>query len=85
MTMDEIYKIDITIPRSQHYARDWWIDQMYKWCVSNDIKFQIEKWPYANESEDGYTSQWRFYDSEDAVLFGVYWKNHDWGLAWFPV
>lgn len=84
-TIDEIYKIDITLPSAHYYGREWWIDQMYKWCESNDIKFQINKWPYANESKDGWTSQWRFYSSEDAALFALRWINNDWGMAHFPV
>lgn len=80
----QIYKIDITLPAVHFYGRDWWVEQMHKWCESNDIKFQIEKWPYANE-EHGWTSQWRFYNSEDAVLFSLRWVNNDWGLAHHPV
>lgn len=79
------YIINITLPAAHAaYAAQFWIDQMYKWCEANDIKFTLNKWPYANE-EHGWTSQWIFYDSEDAVLFGVYWKNYDWGLPHFPV
>lgn len=79
------YIINITLPAAHAvYASQFWIDQMWKWCEANDIKFILNKWPYANE-EHGWTSQWSFDNSEDAVLFGVYWKNHDWGMAHFPV
>jgi hypothetical protein len=83
--MTEIYKIDITLPAAHAaYASQFWVDQMYKWCESNDIKFTLNKWPYANE-QHGYTTQWSFDCSEDAVLFGLRWVNNDWGLAHFPV
>jgi len=83
--MTETYKIDITMPAAHAaYTKSFWIDKMCKWCESNDIKFILNQWPYANEKH-GWTSQWTFYSSEDAVLFALYWKNHDWGLAWFPV
>ena len=83
--IDEKYKINITLPPAHAaYAAQFWIDKMYKWCEANDIKFTINQWPYANE-EHGWTSQWSFDNSEDAVLFGLYWKNHDWGMAHFPV
>ena len=82
--IDEIYKIDITLPAAHAaYASEFWIDKMHKWCEANDIKFQINKCPFNKGHE--WTSQWSFYDSEDAVLFGVYWKNYDWGLPHFPV
>ena len=56
--MTEIYHIDITMPAAHAaYTKSWWIDQMCKWCEANDIRFQINQWPRANE-EHGWTSQW---------------------------
>jgi len=83
--MTENYKIDITLPSAHAaFAAQFWIDKMYTWCHENNIKFTINKWPYANE-EHGWTSQWIFTNSEDAVLFGLRWKDNDWGLAHHPV
>ena len=76
------YIINITLPAAHAaYASQFWIDKMYKWCEANDIKFTLNQW----QDELGWTSQWSFDNSEDAVLFGLYWKNHDWGMAHHPV
>jgi len=81
----EKFDIDITIPAAHFYGKEWWIDQMVIWCLQNSIEYAIDLWPYANDTKDGWTSQWSFKRSEDAVLFGLRWKDYDWGLPHFPV
>jgi hypothetical protein len=81
--IDENYKIDITLPAAHFYGKEWWIDQMVIWCLQNSIEYTINQWPYANE-QHGWTSQWLFNNSEDAVLFALRWKENDWGMMWHP-
>jgi len=83
--MTEKYQIEITLPLSQHYAKEWWIDQMIAWCLSNNIDYIMNAWPYANGPTEGYTSKWSFKNSEDAALFGIRWKDNDWGPMHHPV
>jgi len=85
LSNNKIYKIDITLPSTHAaFSKSYWIDQMCKWCEENNVKFAINQWPRANENH-GWTSQWTFNNSEDAVLFALRWKDNDWGMAWFPV
>jgi len=83
--MKKTFDIDITLPIAHAvYAKQWWIDQMVIWCLENNIDYKLNEWPYANE-KNGWTSKWTFTNSEDAVLFGLRWKQNDWGLPHFPV
>ena len=80
-------EVTISIPHQHVLAKDFWVDEMIKFCLENCYAF---KQPTLSYYEDG--SQlgklqvtFNFENSADASHFALRWVDSDWGMMWHPV
>jgi len=80
-------EVKVHIPHQHVLAKDFWIDEMIRFCLENNYIF---KYPELSYFEDGtitgkFQVVFEFDKAEDATHFTLRWVDSDWGMMWHPV